>query len=517
MAAQAQPFSCARKMRRLQQARILFERFIWTVSMSFKTKLILGFGTALFLLVSSAVLSYKSFVADDSDRAWVAHTHLVMEKLDNVLADLIDGETGVRAFIISGDELYLQPYREGLARIDQDVRDLRTLTADNHQQQAELDRLEPALRNKLAEFAEEIDLRKQKTGTNDQTLRQGIGKPTMDRLRSQIAEMKSIERQLLLQRSNTADASSQKTKRLIVAGNLLAITFLLFAGVVISREMRRRRSAEEEVRELNSQLERRVEERTAELRARERELSRSNEELQQFAYVASHDLQEPLRMVASFTQLLAKRYNGQLDNDARDFIKFAVDGATRMQTLIGDLLTYSRVGTQMKPLEPVSCERIVDQVLSTFRLAISENHASITRGPLPEVMADRTQLSQLFQNLISNAMKFRREDAPRIHISAEMNGAGWKFTVSDNGIGIQKEHEQRIFVIFQRLHTKVEYPGTGIGLAICKKIVERHGGRIWIEPSPEHGTTFCFTLTAARPLKSGEGEQHADGTRVGFN
>lgn len=483
--------------------------------MSFKTKIVLGFGTALALLLSSAVLSYKSFLEDDSDRAWVAHTHQVMGKLDNVLSDLIDGETGVRAFIISGDDLYLQPYREGLARITEDVRDLRTLTADNHQQQAELDRLEPALRNKLAELAEEIELRK--AGTNDVTLRKGIGKPTMDRLRSQIAEMKANEQQLLAQRGKAADTSSKRTKRLIVAGNLLAITFLVFAGVVIGGEMRMRRIAEDEVRDLNSKLEQRVEERTAELRARERELSRSNEELQQFAYVASHDLQEPLRMVASFTQLLAKRYNGQLDNDARDFIKFAVDGATRMQTLIADLLTYSRVGTQMKPLEPVSCERIVDQVLSSFRLAISENHASITRGPLPEVMADRTQLSQLFQNLISNAIKFRREDAPRIHISAEMNGAGWKFTVSDNGIGIQKEHEQRIFVIFQRLHTKVEYPGTGIGLAICKKIVERHGGRIWIEPSPEHGTTFCFTLVAAKPLKSVEGEQHADGTRVRSN
>jgi hypothetical protein len=244
-------------------------------------------------------------------------------------------------------------------------------------------------------------------------------------------------------------------------------------------------------------LEQRVAERTAELAERAKDLARSNTELQQFAYVASHDLQEPLRMVASFTQLLAKRYSDQLDDDARDFINYAVDGARRMQTLISDLLNYSRVGTQGKPLEHTDSEALLARVLESLQYAIEESRAVVSHDPLPVVLADPQQLGQLFQNLISNAIKFHGEEPPRVLISAERTGDEWKIAVRDNGIGISPEHGERIFVIFQRLHTKTEYPGTGIGLAICKKIVERHGGRIWIEPSPGGGTTFCFTISGA--------------------
>jgi hypothetical protein len=229
--------------------------------------------------------------------------------------------------------------------------------------------------------------------------------------------------------------------------------------------------------------------------------------------VASHDLQEPLRMVASFTQLLARRYKDKLDKDAHEFINYAVDGATRMQTLISDLLTYSRVGTQMKPFEEVSCEKILEQVLRSLRVAITDNHAKITLDPLPKLMADGMQLGQLFQNLITNALKFHGENAPQIHIGAVETETGWKFSVRDNGIGIQEEHTDRIFIIFQRLHTKAEYPGTGIGLAICKKIVERHGGRIWIEPTPGGGTTFYFTISTS-PIEPTELIQGESDVRI---
>jgi hypothetical protein len=239
-------------------------------------------------------------------------------------------------------------------------------------------------------------------------------------------------------------------------------------------------------------LERRVDERTAELAERMKELARSNSELQQFAYVASHDLQEPLRMVASFTQLLGRRYKEKLDDDARDFINYAVDGATRMQTLITDLLSYSRVGTQGKPLEATRCDEVLDGVLSILKLAVKETGAVITRDPLPTLMADPRQLAQLFQNLIANAIKFRGEVSPSVHIFAERRGGDWEISVQDNGIGISPDHADRIFVIFQRLHTKTEYPG----MAICKKIAERHGGRIWFEPSPGGGSTFRFTIPA---------------------
>jgi len=230
------------------------------------------------------------------------------------------------------------------------------------------------------------------------------------------------------------------------------------------------------------------------LARRASELARSNAELEQFAYVASHDLQEPLRMVASYTQLLANRYKDKLDDDARDFIAFAVDGATRMQTLIGDLLNYSRVGTRGKPFQPVNCEAILERVLVSLKLAMSESGTTVSHDPLPAVIGDELQLGQLFQNLLANAIKFHGEGPPLIHISAERNGNAWTFSIRDNGIGIAPEHTERIFLIFQRLHSRDEYPGTGIGLAVCKKIVERHGGRIWVNSQPGNGATFLFTI-----------------------
>jgi signal transduction histidine kinase len=257
---------------------------------------------------------------------------------------------------------------------------------------------------------------------------------------------------------------------------------------LLAKEMAERKRAEEELKGYAAELE------------------RSNQELEQFAYIASHDLQEPLRMVASYTQLLAQRYRGKLDSDADEFIAYAVDGATRMQGLINDLLTYSRIGTSGKDFEPTDCEAVFDRTLDNLQRAVEESGAKITHDPLPTVMADDMQLGQLFQNLIGNAIKFRSEEHPSIHVSCErieesaignrqsaMN-KGWVFSVRDNGIGIDPEFTGRIFIIFQRLHKRGEYTGTGIGLAVCKKIVERHGGQIWVESDPGKGSTFYFTI-----------------------
>jgi len=224
------------------------------------------------------------------------------------------------------------------------------------------------------------------------------------------------------------------------------------------------------------------------------ELARSNSDLQQFAYVASHDLQEPLRMVASYTQLLAKRYKGKLDKDADEFIAFAVNGANRMQALIQDLLAFSRVDTQGQHFEPTSIEMLLGYALDNLKGGIEESGAVVTHDPLPTVMADERQVLHLLQNLLSNALKFRKQDPPLVHISAEKRDREWLFSVRDNGIGIDPQYAERIFVIFQRLHTNAEYPGTGIGLSLCKKIVERHGGRIWMESQLGQGATFFFTL-----------------------
>jgi light-regulated signal transduction histidine kinase (bacteriophytochrome) len=227
------------------------------------------------------------------------------------------------------------------------------------------------------------------------------------------------------------------------------------------------------------------------------ELKRSNEELAQFANIASHDLQEPLRMVASYTQLLARRYRGRLDADADEFIAYAVDGASRMQRLIQDLLAYSRVGTAGGALTEVCSETALELALSNLHGAIEASGAQVTRDPLPVVRADELQLTQLFQNLVGNGIKYQNGGAPKIHVSAARNVAGrWAFSVRDNGIGIDPQYFDKIFGMFQRLHGREEFAGTGIGLAICKKIVDRHGGDITVESQPGEGATFSFTLPA---------------------
>ena len=231
-----------------------------------------------------------------------------------------------------------------------------------------------------------------------------------------------------------------------------------------------------------------------ELEHKTRELTRSNEELQQFAYVASHDLQEPLRMISSYTQLLGRRYGDRLDGDAQEFMAFIVDGAARMKQLIEDLLAYSRVGTRGKDFQEVDSGASLARALANLRASQESSGAVITHDAMPRVTADGAQLSQVFQNLIGNAIKFRGEGPPRIHVGAETTGTVWAFTVKDDGIGLDTQYADRIFMMFQRLHNKAEYPGTGIGLAIVKKIVERHGGRIWVESEPGKGATFGFTI-----------------------
>lgn len=258
---------------------------------------------------------------------------------------------------------------------------------------------------------------------------------------------------------------------------------------------------------INVELERRVADRTADLRhvndrllQQTRELERSNLELQQFAYVASHDLQEPLRMVSSYVQLLERRYKDRLDDDASDFIRYAVDGANRMKRLIVDLLAYSRTGTRPHAVEAQDTGRLLQDALRNLEIAIEDSHATVTHDELPRIAGDASQLVQLFQNLIGNAIKFRGEGAPRIRVTVapDPDAAGfWRFRIEDNGIGIEPQYAERIFVIFQRLHPGDAYPGTGIGLAICRKVVERHGGRIWIDPDYRDGTAVCFTLPGA--------------------
>lgn len=231
------------------------------------------------------------------------------------------------------------------------------------------------------------------------------------------------------------------------------------------------------------------------LREKTEALARSNADLEQFAYVASHDLQEPLRMVSSYMQLFEKRYKGAVDAQADKYIGYAVDGAKRMQALIAGLLEYSRIGRQEEPPAALDAGAALEQALTNLRSALEESGAVVTHDPLPRVVGNPAQITRVFQNLVGNGMKFRRPEAPpRIHVAAEVRARDALFTVRDNGIGIDPQYSDRVFVIFQRLHTRAEYPGTGIGLSVCKKVVERHGGRIWFDSEPGAGTTFSFTL-----------------------
>lgn len=269
---------------------------------------------------------------------------------------------------------------------------------------------------------------------------------------------------------------------------------LVAANRELKHQIDARMQAEKDLKSLNEELERRVENRTGELR-------RSNKELEQFAYVASHDLQEPLRMIVSYLQLLDRRYRDKLDGEGTQFMQFAVEGGQRMQTLIHDLLAFSRVRASKKPFEPVDLNRLMPTILANLKVALAESGATITQDKLPTVNGDPTHLAQLFQNLIANGIKFRSKQPPRIHITAERGKSEWRCCVQDNGIGIDPQYFERIFVIFQRLHGRDDYPGTGIGLAVCKRIAELHGGHISVESEPGKGSKFCFTIADSVPYE----------------
>lgn len=266
---------------------------------------------------------------------------------------------------------------------------------------------------------------------------------------------------------------------------LSVFTIVVFVAVVwwsvnsLYRMDTQRRQAERELKETAARL------------------SRSNADLEQFAYVTSHDLKEPLRAISGSVQVLQSRLGEKIGPDAEEYIRHTVDGANRMQTLIDDLLTYSRLTTREAPLRPTSCEEVLAEVLANLEVPIRESKAVVTHDPLPTVPGDPTQLLQVFQNLVSNGIKYRSERTPKIHVGVEDRGSEWRFSVRDNGIGIAPQYADRIFKIFQRLHTRKDYPGTGIGLAVCKKVVERHGGKIWVESEPEEGSTFFFTIPKA--------------------
>jgi len=325
-------------------------------------------------------------------------------------------------------------------------------------------------------MGEDLAIESLKSGATDYVLKQRLSRlvPAVKRALTEAEErneLKKAEEELEKYREHLQELVKERTSELRIANEHL------------KKEIREHKRTEEKLRESETKY-----------RMVADELARSNADLTQFATVASHDLQEPLRVVDGFVKLLGKRYKDKLDEKADELIGYAVDGVKRMQDLIKDLLEYSKVGTKGINLKPVDFNLKVDKAVSNLNAAIEESGATVTRDELPTLAADASQINRLFQNLIGNALKFRGKEELTVHVSAERKDNEWIFSVRDNGIGIDPEAAERIFVIFQRLHTRQEYPGTGIGLSICKRIVERHGGRIWVESEPGKGSTFHFTI-----------------------
>ena len=466
---------------------------------SIERKTISMLGLASVILVTLNILFYWSFIKQKETSDRVNQSQKNLRALEAVLSSVKDAETGQRGYLLTGQESYLKPHSLALKTIDREIKALKTLSVADPAQQQQLSILEPLVRNKLAELQNTIDLRKnQREAAAVQLVLTNQGQELMDQIRLTIQQMQDTKNQQLQNWLTTKEQEARRLQWTFIPGIILNLMAFYLVYRAIQKETSDRKQAEASLKKLNEELEHRVQERTTELKDANTNLLRSNRELEQFAYVASHDLQEPLRAINSYTQLLARKYQGNLDAKADKYIGYIVEGATRMQQLINDLLSFSRVGTKAKEFEAIACEAVLSKVLSNLRVAITESRSVVTHDPLPTVMGDEIQLIQLFQNLIGNAIKFHREEPPRVHISAQQSKNEWVFSVRDNGIGMEAEYFDRIFTIFQRLHSKSEYPGTGIGLAVCKKIVERHGGRIWLESTLGVGTTFHFTILSMR-------------------
>ncbi len=437
---------------------------------------------------------------------------------------LLNQETGVRGYILAGRAEFLQPYQDGLKAQDSAVAELRRLGATAGT--ANGDDLDRVLRAATA-WRQRI-IEPVLGGAPATVTLVDASKPLFDEVRGSLATLQSrLEAERLDAREDLSSSADVLRAMLIAIAILLCVAVALvffvlhrklitpirqLAGEVrdvaqtdIHREVRgsgprEMRTLASDVESLRTRLLDEVQEleRTQETVAvRTRELERSNSDLEQFAYVASHDLQEPLRKVASFCQLLQKRYQGKLDERGDQYIGFAVDGAKRMQALINDLLAFSRVGRRTAEPALLETGELLDSALANLDEAIAAAGATVTRGELPAVLGEKSLLTAVLQNLVGNALKFHGEDPPEIGVSAERDGDDWRFSVQDNGIGIDAEYAERIFVIFQRLHGRGDYPGTGIGLALCRKIVEHHGGTIWLDTTVTAGTRFCFTLPVA--------------------
>ena len=440
----------------------------------------------------------------------VDHTREVQATIQDLLVSLTDAETARRGYILTGDAKYLAAVEGAATKSSAMMSRLNDLTRDNPVQHASLEKLGRIVDDRLNLLKQTSQFRGQDAALQEER-RSGL---------ADSAELSKVASGMIAEESRVLDLRKQAMARadvesggFLLAGSVATILLLLWASRILRQYAAARDRAESEVREANHQLQEKIDQldrlnHELEERVKERTLGleRSNQDLQQFASFASHDLQEPLRMVSSYLGLLSKVCQGKLDAEAEKYIAFAVEGATRMQALIRDLLAYAQASTQTPVLVRTRLNEVVSQARYALLTSIRESGAEIVVGPLPEVEVDPLKLSLVFQNVFSNAIKFRQPGGqPNIRIEAQQEGCEWRISVRDSGIGFDPKYAKKIFGAFQRLHGKDAYPGTGIGLAICSRIIEIHGGRIWAEAGPGTGATFHFTLPAlAGSLTSAE-------------
>lgn len=484
-----------------------------------------SFGVLLAVLLFLVGFSFFNFRKLAEANEWNDHSYQVLLATQRLSEGLFLVDAGVRLYMTTGEESAYKTYQQNVQTYQGRFKDLEQLTTDSTEQQTHLQQLsqleadwttnsvEPALasRRLIRDTTEGVIL----AGRTAASRRQGL-----TGLLNKVNEIERLEQSLLRQRMADQKRFYAWTRATLLLGGLFSI--FLTAGLIaivlkssktlvhvneqLNKEKIRAEETNQQLLRTNAELGSQIAQRRAteeKLTRSVLELRRSNGELEQFAHVASHDLQEPLRAVAGCVQVLQRRYQGKLDARADQFIEHAVEGSQRMQQLIVDLLSFSRVGTKGRAFESVEGEKILAAAMQNISVTARESQAQITHDPLPCLVCDARQIEQLLQNLLSNAIKFRGDEPPVIHLGCrrqtDENGDFWILSVKDQGPGIEPQYFERIFVMFQRLHSRAQYSGTGIGLAICKKIVERHGGTIWVESEYGHGSTFAFSLPVTQP------------------